>query len=97
MGAVEVRSIRVSPDVVHQEVSGEMVLLDLKREIYFGLNEVGARIWEMINDGKSLDDVLDAIVSEFDVERSQADEDLHSLISSLAERELIMLPEGEGF
>ena len=33
----------VSPDVLFQEVSGEMVLLDLASESYFGLDEIGAR------------------------------------------------------
>ena len=38
--------IQISPDVLSQEVNGETVLLDLEGESYFGLNEVGTRVWQ---------------------------------------------------
>jgi hypothetical protein len=41
----------VSPEVLFQEVSGEMVLLDLASENYFGLDEIGARISGLLESG----------------------------------------------
>ncbi|MBT6125779.1 MAG: PqqD family protein, partial [Halieaceae bacterium] len=41
--------VTLSPDVISQEVSGETVLLDLNSEHYFGLDEVGTRIWQLID------------------------------------------------
>ena len=37
----------ISSEVLSQEVNGETVLLDLEGECYFGLNEVGTRIWRV--------------------------------------------------
>ena len=45
------RTFQLSPDVLFQEVSGEMVLLDLNSEQYFGLDEIGARIWSLLESG----------------------------------------------
>jgi hypothetical protein len=49
------RKIKISPDVLFQEVSGETVLLDLESEHYFGLDAVGTRIWGLIGEGVSVD------------------------------------------
>ena len=43
----------VSKDVLFQEVAGETVLLDLNSESYFGLDEVGTRIWTLLNEGRT--------------------------------------------
>ena len=44
------RKITISPEVMSQEVSGETVLLDLQSESYFGLDEVGTRIWQLLQE-----------------------------------------------
>ena len=43
--------IRISDNVLSQEVAGETVLLDLASESYFGLDEVGTRVWQMLKQG----------------------------------------------
>ena len=58
------QTITLSPEVISQEVSGETVLLDLQSENYFGLDEVGTRIWQLINenDGACVIAVLNAVL-----------------------------------
>ena len=46
--------ITVSPEVLFQEVGGEAVLLDLASESYFGLDDVGMRIWQLLQEQGSL-------------------------------------------
>ncbi len=41
---------RISPDVLFRELAGEAVLLDLKSQRYFGLGEVGTRIWQLLDE-----------------------------------------------
>ena len=60
-------TIRVSPDVISQEVSGETVLLDLESEHYFGLDEVGTRIWQLIKETGNLQSVFDTMLAEYAV------------------------------
>ena len=40
--------VRLGPDVVYRELGGEMVLLNLKTGVYFGLNETGAEMWTLL-------------------------------------------------
>lgn len=68
---------------------GGVVLLDLSSELYFGLNEVGASVWSGIQAGEDFAGLVTRVCSEFDVERSVAEADLHALITELLERELV--------
>jgi hypothetical protein len=58
--------LALSDQVVVRELSGESVLLDLKSGLYFGLNGVGTRVWNLVADGGSLRDVNAALADEFD-------------------------------
>lgn len=83
------RKVRISPDVLFQEVSGETVLLDLASENYFGLDAVGTRIWILLNEGASIGKVLDTLEREYDVDRSVLEDDVAGLLENLAEARLI--------
>ena len=77
--------------MLSQEVSGEMVLLDLKSEEYLGLNEVGARIWQLLQDGKDLREVSDILIDEYDVSRDELDDDIHRLVEELRDAGLVVI------
>ena len=79
----------VSKDVLFQEVSGETVLLDLASEQYFGLDEVGTRVWQLLNEGQSLDAMLEVLLEEYEVQRERLEEDVRALLESLIEAGLV--------
>ena len=81
----------ISDEVLSQEVNGETVLLDLDGESYFGLNEVGTRIWQLLKDELNIGLVLDALDGEYDVSREQLESDVAKLLGSLEESGLIKL------
>ncbi len=85
------QKISVSPEVLFQEVSGEMVLLDLASENYFGLDEVGARIWRLLESGSSVGETMDKLMDEYEVERETLEADLGELLKRLVEAGLIKL------
>ena len=72
-------SIFVSEDVLFRELDDEAVLLNLKTGIYFGLNPLGTRIWQLIVEERSLARVLEKVLHEYDVGRSVLETDLLAL------------------
>jgi len=85
------QKVTISPEVLFQEVSGETVLLDLSSENYFGLDEIGTRIWELLNGGSSVGEVVDALLEEYDTDRKTLESDVAELLENLAEAGLISL------
>lgn len=80
--------------VVARNLSGEMVILDLERGIYFGLNPVGTRIWELLGEGRPATEICQVIPQEYDVGAGEAQADVMALLAELLSRSLIV-PTGE--
>jgi hypothetical protein len=76
-------------DQVWCELSGDAVILHLKSSIYYGLNPVGARVWTLIQEAKTVGSVLDTLLEEFDVAPDRCEADLLELLKELQSRELI--------
>ncbi len=85
------RAVRyaISERVLSQSVHDDIVVLDLQSEQYFGLNAVGALVWNELTDGKTLGPIHAAIVERYDVAHDQAWSDLEALVTTLLERGLI--------
>jgi len=85
------QTIEISSEVLTQELDGETVILDLKSESYFGLDEVGTRIWQLLQEQKDLQTITANMLDEYDVEEKQLEEDIQTLISQLDKAGLITL------
>ncbi len=83
----------VSPEQVSCDLSGEAAILNLKTGTYFGLNEVGARIWNLIKEPKTVNEIRDTLLQEYEVEPGQCEADLLGLLNELAAKELIEIKE----
>lgn len=74
---------------ISSDLAGEAVILNLKSGVYFGLNEVGAKIWSLIQQPQSIQGLRDALLAEYDVEPEICDRDLLQLIQDLKAADLI--------
>jgi len=83
------QTFRIPEEVLFQEVSGETVLLDLASESYFGLDSVGTRIWALLKEDKSVGQVLDVLLEEYEVDRGTLEADLEELLDNLLAAGLI--------
>lgn len=78
-------------DVLFQEVGGEAVLLNLGSESYFGLNEVGTRIWALISEDSLLQRTYDQLCDEYDADPAQLQLDLLTLVDEMAKAGLVQV------
>ena len=85
------QTIKLSPDVISQEVSGETVLLDLESENYFGLDEVGTRIWQLIKETNDLQIIFNTLLDEYEVKEDRLQQDLDVLLSEISGLGLVTL------
>lgn len=83
-------SLTPAPDVLVQELEGESVLLNLDSERYFGLDEVGTRIWQLLGEHRSLERVCEEMLKEYDVDESELRRDLLKLARDLVEAGIVV-------
>ncbi len=81
--------LTIPQQVMTRTVGDETVILDLATGTYFGLDPVGARIWELLSEGKTLAEVCDRMLDEYDVSREQLELDALRLAQELAEQGLV--------
>ena len=88
-------SVTISPDVLFQEINGETVLLDLRSEAYFGLDEVGTRLWQLLQHEQELAAIHAVMVEEYEVNSDQLKQDLARHIQELETAGLVSLSKHE--
>jgi hypothetical protein len=83
----------VAEDVVSCDLDGEAAILDLKEGIYYGLDPVGSRIWDLLQEPTTVDEILKVLLDEYDVELEECRKDVCDLIGELSDNGLVMINE----
>jgi hypothetical protein len=79
----------VPADVLFQELQGESVLLNVRSGRYFGLDEVGTRMWAALTTAASVQAAYDALLAEYDTDGNRLERDLRALVERLVEHGLL--------
>ncbi len=87
------QKVTFAETVFAQEVDGEMVLLDMESENYFGLDEVGTAIWQAMQEKETLKDVFDLLFEQYEVEAEMLENDLFDFVGKLVESGLVKVEE----
>lgn len=80
----------VIPDeVVSRQVGDETVILNVETGMYYGLDDVGTRIWQLLSEGRSAAQIQGQLALEFHAEDAQIASDLAALLSTLVDKGLV--------
>ena len=83
----------VTDDVVSCDLDGEAAILNLKDGVYYGLDPVGAKIWNLIQKPRVLKEVIEIICDEYDVDKDRCKNDIFELIEELLDNGLVKVNE----
>ena len=87
-------TVLAARDQVFSDLGGEVAILHLKAGVYYGLEAVGARIWSLIQEPKTIAEIRDILVSEYEVEPNRCESDLIKLLQILKDEGLIEARDG---
>ena len=79
----------IHPSVICRELSGETVLLNLESGVYYGLDAVGTRVWQLLMQGCTIAGVRDTMIEEYDVAPDVLNADVMRLIGELRDRGIV--------
>ena len=80
---------QVAPGVVSTVVDGEVTVLDPRAGVYFGLEDVGARVWQLLVERPDVPALVRQLQTEFDVAPATCEADVRGLLDELVERGLV--------
>ena len=85
-------TIRIPDHVLFRSIpGGGGVLLDLDQREHFALDEVAARMWEVLSDSGTVSKVVQSLALEYDIDRTSLQQDANRFVQSLAERKLVQI------
>jgi hypothetical protein len=93
MQSMPAARVTIPEKVIFKKVGEETVLLDFEAGVYYGLDPVGTRMWELLAEGRSLEDVAAGMTAEYEIDRETLLRDLRNLIDELASRGLVAVEE----
>jgi Coenzyme PQQ synthesis protein D (PqqD) len=89
-GPLSVSSVVVAaPEQVSCALGEESAILNMRNTVYYGLNPVGSRVWNLVQQAKSIGEIRDALLEEYDVEAQQCERDLLVLLEKMRDEGLI--------
>ena len=84
-------SLSVPEHVLTRRAVGETVLLNLDNEQYYGLADVGSRLWQLIETGTTLGQATAMLLDEYNVQREVLHADLATVIADLNVNGLVLI------
>jgi hypothetical protein len=73
-----------SCELVSSDIDGEVVMMSIENGKYYGLDKVGSRIWELLEDQFLVSDLIDKLLGEFAVDRDTCEKDVMFFLQKLA-------------
>jgi hypothetical protein len=91
-GPLSVSSIvGATRDHVSCSLGDEAAILNMKNTVYYGLDPVGARVWDLVQQARSVGEIRDALLEEYEVQPEQCERDLLDLLRQMREQGLIQV------
>jgi len=81
--------IVASSQQVSCPLGDESAILNLKNSVYYGMNAVGARVWNLLQQPRSVSDLRDVLLDEYEVEKELCERDLIALLQRMQGEGLI--------
>ena len=88
---VSIAEEQISGDLL----DGEVVILNMKDDVYYGLDQVGGRIWSLIQEPITFGEIIQTLLVEYDVDYQQCFEDVLALLEDMLSKGLIEVQNGE--
>jgi hypothetical protein len=80
-----------SQDQVSTRVDDDTVMMNTKKGMYYGLDDIGTDIWELIDKPCSVSSIIDALKDKYDVDEDTCKKELFDLLAALQKRSLIVV------
>ncbi|MBN2215132.1 MAG: lasso peptide biosynthesis PqqD family chaperone [Bacteroidales bacterium] len=94
---IAAKSRKIEPDTIlkrkqdqlFSEIDGEVLMLSIENSEYYGMDKVGSRIWQLLEEPLSFKQLIGILMDEYEVTEEQCTKDTRKFIEQLMEKELV--------
>jgi len=79
------------PGLLFNEIDGEVVMLSIENGEYYGMDKVGSRIWNLLEEPMSFSALVEKLMEEYEVEKEQCKEEALIYLDDLLKKKLLLL------
>jgi hypothetical protein len=80
-------------EVASKVIDGEAIIINLANGIYYSMDKAGALVWDLLQAGQTLEEVIVAVTGRYDVAREQAESNVRDLVQELIQENLVVFTE----
>ena len=80
-----------NPDIVTNEIDGNIVMMSISEGTFFGLHDVGSAIWYLVENPTTIENIIIHILEKFDVSKEQCQSDILRFIEAMIEKKTLIL------
>jgi hypothetical protein len=83
-------------EVAAKVIDGEAIIINLANGIYYSMDKVGGLIWDMVQTGHSLEEIIQGVTERYDVAREKVESDVVELVEEMLRENLVAVAEDGG-
>jgi len=83
--------IQRDPEMIFSDMDGETVMMSIDNGEYYGLNQVGSTIWELLEKPITVKTMVSELMNKFNVSQKQCEEDVLLFLNTLYEKKLVQI------
>lgn len=82
-------NIYKNSDIFDSEIDNELVMMNIENNAYYNTSEVGKRIWQLLDEFNTVEDICNELVKEYDVSMDECQKNVLDFVNNLLENKLI--------
>jgi hypothetical protein len=83
--------IKRNPEMVTSNIDGEIVMMSIDQGEYYGLDEIGSRIWELLENPITLEQLINKLIEEFEVDEETCKSDTLDFLNQMLEKNIVFI------
>ncbi|HEX3009587.1 MAG TPA: lasso peptide biosynthesis PqqD family chaperone [Bacteroidales bacterium] len=87
----ELSKVKRNPALVTSNIDGEIVMMSVENGEYYGLDEIGTRIWDLLENSLLVNELVDKLIEEFEVGKEDCTRDTLEFLNDLLSRNLLVV------
>ena len=90
-GEIDINAvIKKNQVILSNQIDNETVMMDIEKGEYYGINQVGTRIWSLLEHPHTIEQLCETLLEEFEVTEEECFQDVREFVARLAEKKMII-------